>query len=105
LVAVWLASATPSWHDRLRLMDGTPVRCGASRTTVNRSQMGEMAGYGRDASHQAFSWGAELMLITTADVTATAFSLAHLKEPRRMRTSPAAAPRPPDRRRRLPDRV
>jgi hypothetical protein len=39
-VALWLARATPSWHDRLRLMDGTPVRCGASRTTVNRPQKG-----------------------------------------------------------------
>jgi Transposase DDE domain len=79
-VALWLARATPSWHDRLRLMDGTPVRCGASRTTVNRSQMGEMAGYGRDASHHAFYWGAKLMIITTAEGTVTAFSLAHPKE-------------------------
>ncbi|MGK5551184.1 hypothetical protein ACSNOI_06175 [Actinomadura kijaniata] len=43
-VACWLARATPTWHERLRLMDGTPVRCGASRATVNRSGLGEIAG-------------------------------------------------------------
>nr|WP_238580766.1 hypothetical protein [Streptomonospora alba] len=44
----------PTWHENLRLMDGTPLRCGASRVTVNRSRLGGIAGYGRDASHHAF---------------------------------------------------
>lgn len=79
-VAMWLARAVPSYDDRLRLMDGTPVRCGASRTTVNRSQMGEIAAYGRDISHHAFYWGAKLMLITTAEGMVCAFSLANPKE-------------------------
>lgn len=79
-VALWLARAVPTWWERLRLMDGTPVRCGASRVTVNRSALGEIAGYGRDASHHAFYWGAKLMLICTADGAVTAFSLAHPKE-------------------------
>ncbi|WP_304455434.1 hypothetical protein [Nocardiopsis sp. YSL2] len=61
-------------------MDGTPLRCGASRVTVNRSGLGEIAGYGRDASHHAFYWGAKLMLVTTADGAVAAFSLAHPKE-------------------------
>jgi len=78
--AIWLARAVPTWHERLRLMDGTPVRCGASRATVNRSGLGEVAGYGRDASHHAFYWGAKLMLITTAEGAVCAFSLAHPKE-------------------------
>jgi len=78
--ALWLARATPTWHERLRLMDGTPVRCGASRATVNRSGLGQIAGYGRDVSHHAFYWGAKLMLITTAEGAVTAFSLAHPKE-------------------------
>lgn len=30
-VALWLARALPSYQDKVRLMDGTPVRCGASR--------------------------------------------------------------------------
>ncbi|XKK39596.1 hypothetical protein HFP72_01285 [Nocardiopsis sp. ARC36] len=70
----------PAWHEELRLMDGTPVRCGASRVTVNRSGLGEIAGYGRDVSHHAFYWGAKLMLITTAEGSVCAFSLAHPKE-------------------------
>lgn len=79
-VAMWLARVVPSYHDRLRLMDGTPVRCAASRATVNRSGLGEIAGYGRDASHHCFYWGAKLMLITTAEGAVCAFSLANPKE-------------------------
>ncbi|GAA2459999.1 hypothetical protein GCM10010191_95480 [Actinomadura vinacea] len=54
--------------------------CGASRVTVNRSALGEIADYGRDTSHHAFYWGAKLMLITTAEGTVSAFSLAHPRE-------------------------
>jgi hypothetical protein len=79
-IGLHLARRVPTWHERLRLMDGTPVPCGASRVTVNRSGLGEIAGYGRDASHHRFYWGAKLMLITTADGTVTAFSLAHPKD-------------------------
>nr|WP_285567072.1 hypothetical protein [Actinoallomurus iriomotensis] len=61
-------------------MDGTPVRCGASRVTVDRSLPGEIAAYGRGISHHAFYWGAELMLITTVEGAVTAFSLANPKE-------------------------
>ncbi|MBB5996534.1 hypothetical protein HNR25_004965 [Streptomonospora salina] len=78
--SMWLARAVPTWQEKLRLMDGTPLRCGASRVTVNRSGLGEIAGYGRDASHHAFYWGAKLMLVTTADGAVCAFSLAHPKE-------------------------
>lgn len=78
--ALWLARQTPSWWENLRLMDGTPVRCGASRVTVDRSGLGEVAGYGRDVSHHAFYWGAKLVLITTAEGSVCAFSLAHPKE-------------------------
>ncbi|GAA3767887.1 transposase [Salinactinospora qingdaonensis] len=77
---VWLARAVPTWQENLRLMDGTPLRCGASRATVNRSGLGEIAGYGMDRSHHAFYWGAKLMLITTAEGAVCAFSLAHPKE-------------------------
>src|SRR5690349_3265835 len=40
--SMWLVRAVPSWQERLRLMDGTPLRCGASRTTVHRSALGEI---------------------------------------------------------------
>ncbi|GAA4948789.1 IS982 family transposase [Streptomonospora halophila] len=77
---MWLARQVPTWEEPLRLMDGTPVRCGASRVTVNRSALGEIAGYGMDKSHHAFYWGAKLMLVTTAEGAVCAFSLAHPKE-------------------------
>ncbi len=70
----------PGWWDKLQLMDGTPVRCGASRTTVNRSGLGEIAGYGMDKSHHAFYRGAKLLIATTAEGALTAFRLAHPKE-------------------------
>jgi hypothetical protein len=80
VAVLWLARQVPTWHEPLRLMDGTPVRCGASRVTVHRSGLGEIAGYGMDKSHHAFYWGAKLMLITTADGVVTGYSLAHPKE-------------------------
>ncbi|WUU99850.1 transposase [Actinoallomurus sp. NBC_01490] len=79
-VALGLARQIPTWHEKSRLMDGTAVRCGASRVTVDRSQMDEIAAYGRGTSHHAFYWGAELMLITTAEAVVTAFRLANPKE-------------------------
>ncbi|WP_017603284.1 IS4/IS5 family transposase [Nocardiopsis alkaliphila] len=79
-VAMWLARSIPTWWESLRLMDGTPIRCGASRVTVHRSGLGQIAGYGMDTSHHAFYWGAKLMLITTAEGAVCAFSLAHPKE-------------------------
>nr|WP_223839749.1 hypothetical protein [Nocardiopsis deserti] len=75
----WLARRTPTWHERLRLMDGTPVPCGASRTTVERSDLGQVCGYGRDASHHRFYWGSKLLLITTTDGAVVSFSLANPK--------------------------
>ncbi|RCV47151.1 hypothetical protein DEF23_27295, partial [Marinitenerispora sediminis] len=78
--AQWLARAIPTWHEKLRLMDGTPLRCAASRVTVDRSGLGGIAGYGRGKSHHAFYWGAKLLLITTAEGAVTAFCLAHPKE-------------------------
>ncbi|CAM3557902.1 hypothetical protein NOGI109294_02385 [Nocardiopsis gilva] len=57
-----------------------PLRCGASRVTVNRWGLGEIAAYGRDASHHAFYPGAQLLIITTAEGAVTAFSPAHPKE-------------------------
>lgn len=75
----WLAEQTPGSAELLRLMDGTPVRCGASRTTAQRSDLAGWAGYGHDASHHCFYWGAKLMLVVTADGTVTGFGLANPK--------------------------
>jgi hypothetical protein len=41
-----LAAWCPSWSDDLRLIDATPVPCGASRQTVKRSELAGWANYG-----------------------------------------------------------
>jgi len=75
----WLATHTPATTELLRLVDGTPVPCGASRTTANRANLFGWAGYGRDTSHHRFSWGATLLLLVTCEGTTTGFGLANPK--------------------------
>jgi hypothetical protein len=75
----WLAEATPATAEQLRLLDGTPVVCGRSRTTATRSQLFAYAGYGRDPSHHCFYWGARLLLVCTPEGTVTGFGLANPK--------------------------
>ena len=75
----WLADHTPATTERLRLLDGTPVVCGRSRTTAKRSALFGYAGYGRDPSHHCFYWGARLLLVTTPEGTVTGFGLANPK--------------------------
>ena len=40
-IIAWLARDCPSWHDDLWLVDSTPVECGRSRTTQQRSDLGD----------------------------------------------------------------
>jgi hypothetical protein len=75
----WLADHTPASSERLRLLDGTPVVCGRSRTTATRSDLAGWAGYGRDPSHHCFYWGARLLLVCTPEGTVTGFGLANPK--------------------------
>jgi hypothetical protein len=75
----WLATHTPASSELLRLVDGTPVPCGASRTTARRSDLFGYAGYGRDTSHHRFYWGANLLLVVTCEGTTTGFGLANPK--------------------------
>jgi hypothetical protein len=39
--------------DQVRLIDATPLPCGASRETVKRSELAGWAGYGYCAAHPA----------------------------------------------------
>jgi hypothetical protein len=55
-----LAVACPSWCDAWRLLDATPIPCGASRQTVRRSEFAGWAGYGYDRSHSRWYWGLKL---------------------------------------------
>jgi hypothetical protein len=75
----WLAGATPATAELLRLMDATPVPCGASATTARRSGLYGYAGYGYCPSHSRWYRGSKLLLICTCDGTVTGFSLANPK--------------------------
>ena len=75
----WLADHTPATTELLRLLDGTPVPWGTSRTTARRSNLFVYAGYGRDTSHHRFYWGANLLLVVTCEGTTTGFGLANPK--------------------------
>lgn len=60
-----LAFDTDYWFDDHWLLDSTPVPCGASRPTAQRSDLAGWAGYGYCASHSRFFWGLRLYLICT----------------------------------------
>jgi hypothetical protein len=71
-----LAGLTPSWWDQFRLLDSTPVPCGASRETVERSDLAGWADYGYCASHSRYFWGLRLHLLTTPDGAVVLWCLA-----------------------------
>jgi hypothetical protein len=75
----WLAEATPGSPEMLRRMDATPIPCGQSAVTANRSGLYGWAGYGYCPSHSRWYWGAKLLLICTCDGTVTGFALANPK--------------------------
>jgi len=75
----WLAGRTPATAELLRLMDATPVPCGASAVTARRSGLYGWAGYGYCPSHSRWYWGAKLILICTCEGTVTGFCLANPK--------------------------
>ena len=72
-----LAVACPSWCDSWRLLDATPVPCGASRQTVRRSDLAGWAGYGYDRSHSRWYWGLKLYLLACPDGLPVAWCLAN----------------------------
>jgi hypothetical protein len=75
-----LARISPSFCDRLRLLDSTPVPCGASRQTVKRSELAGWAAYGYCASHSRYFWGLRLYLLCAPDGMPVSFALAPANE-------------------------
>jgi Transposase DDE domain len=74
-----LARQCPSWSDGLRLLDATPVPCGASRQTVKRSELAGWANYGYCAAHSRWYWGLKLYLLATAEGMPVTWCLADPK--------------------------
>jgi hypothetical protein len=60
-----LAIDSDFWTDTVWITDSTPVPCGMSRPTVQRSDLAGWAGYGYCASHSRFFWGLRLYLVCT----------------------------------------
>jgi hypothetical protein len=75
-----LAKISPSFCDRLRLLDSTPVPCGASRESVKRSELAGWAAYGYCASHSRYFWGLRLYLLCAPDGMPVSFCLAPANE-------------------------
>ncbi|MET8150564.1 hypothetical protein ACIBSW_21425 [Actinoplanes sp. NPDC049668] len=75
----WLVEHTDASAEPLRLMDATPIPCGQSRTTSQRSDLFGWAGYGYESAHSRWYRGVKLLLITIADGTVTGFGLANPK--------------------------
>jgi Transposase DDE domain len=74
-----LAGVTPAAAEQLRLMDATPVPCGASALTAKRSGLFGHAGYGYRPSRSRWYRGTKLLIICTCDGAVTGFSLANPK--------------------------
>jgi hypothetical protein len=72
-----LAVASPSWCDQWRLLDATPVPCGQSRQTRQRSELASWAGYGYDPSHSRWYWGLKLYLLACPDGMPVSWCLAN----------------------------
>jgi hypothetical protein len=62
-----LAACSPSWWDRLRLLDATPLPCGHSRQSVKRSALWPHAAYGYCRAHSRWYWGFKLYLLCAPD--------------------------------------
>jgi hypothetical protein len=89
---MYLAGQCPSFTDALRLFNATPVRCGMSRPTVQRSELAGFAGCGYCASHSRWYWGLKLY---HASPTNTSISSCALNSPPAAAQSPYAAASPP----------
>ncbi|MFG2970310.1 IS982 family transposase [Streptomyces sp. NPDC048288] len=74
-----LAMESGFWTDTVWITDSTPVPCGMSRPTVQRSNLAGWAGYGYCASHSRFFWGLRLYLVCTPTGMPILWALANPK--------------------------
>jgi hypothetical protein len=74
-----LARDSDFWFDSHWIVDSTPIPCGMSRPTVQRSDLAGWAGYGYCASHSRFFWGLRLYLVCTPTGMPILWALANPK--------------------------
>ena len=79
-----LARRCAAWWDDVWLIDSTPVECGRSRQTAQRSDLAGTAGYGYCASHSRYFWGLRLHLIATPAGLPIAYALTNPKDDERL---------------------
>lgn len=85
LVTLWRAIACelPGFHDTLLLLDTTPLPCGQSTQTVNRSQLAPWCGFGYSPAHYRWFWGMRLVLLSGLDGAIVDFDLVPADTPER----------------------
>lgn len=69
------AADSPGYYDDVVLLDSTPIECGRSRETVERSALADHAGYGYCQSHSRFFWGMRFHLACAPDGTPRGMAL------------------------------
>jgi hypothetical protein len=74
-----LAADTSLWSDDVWVADSTPVECGRSRDTAQRSELAGWAQYGYCASHSRYFWGLRLHLLCTLGGLPVLFALSGAK--------------------------
>uniref|UniRef100_UPI003750D623 IS982 family transposase n=1 Tax=Actinomadura sp. SCN-SB TaxID=3373092 RepID=UPI003750D623 len=74
-----LAADTGFRHDTVWITDSTPVECGRSRPTVQRSEPAGWASYGYCRSHSRWFWGLRLYLVCTPAGIPITWALANPK--------------------------
>jgi len=85
LVVLWRAIACelPGFHDSLLLLDTTPLPCGQSTHTVQRSELAPYCGFGYSPAHSRFFWGMRLVLLSGPDGAIVDFDLVPADTPER----------------------
>jgi DDE family transposase len=74
-----VATDTSLWSDDVWVVDSTPVGCGCSRETAQRSDLAGWAEYGYCASHSRYFWGLRLHLVCTLGGLPVLFALTGAK--------------------------
>jgi Transposase DDE domain len=85
LVTLWRAIACelPGFHDSLSFVDTTPLPCGQSVQTANRSELAPWCAFGYSAAHSRFYWGMRLVLWCGPDGCIRDFELVPANAPER----------------------
>ena len=79
VVCAHLVGSCSRSTDDVWVVDSTPVECGRSRETAQRSDLAGWAEYGYCASHSRYFWGLRLHLLCTLSGLPVAFALTGAK--------------------------